>query len=149
MPFIAGMALVLGSSGCGGSGEPDMQSPTPAEERAALGAEAQLQREERELRQVEAEIRAEEQQRQKEASKSQPEPAPEPESSSGGFTGPQAKRYAEDREICGVFPASKVARDLGLPAGSDSVAIAEAYADGYQPQFHQAAFEGCLDGLGS
>jgi hypothetical protein len=143
------MALVFGWSGCGDSGEPDVQPPTPAEERAALRAEAQVQREEREQRQVEGEIRAGEQQRRKEASRSQPDSRSEPESTSGGFTGPQAKRYEEDREICGLFPPSKVARDLGLSASSDSVTIAEAYADGYQPQFHQAAFEGCLDGLGS
>lgn len=148
---MTGVVLVLSWSGCGGSGEPDVQSPTPIEERAARAAEAQVQREAREQRQVEAKIRAEEQQRRKEASRPlpEPEPVPEPGSASGGFTGPQAKRYAEDREICGLFPPSKVARDLGLPANSDSVTIAEAYADGYQPQFRQAAFEGCLDGLGS
>ncbi len=61
----------------------------------------------------------------------------------------QAKRYQEDREICGLFPPSQIAKEYGLPVSADPVSIAEAYADGYQPQFHQAAFEGCLDGLGS
>jgi hypothetical protein len=48
-----------------------------------------------------------------------------------------------------LFPPSQIAKEYGLPASADPVSIAEAYADGYQPQFHQAAFEGCLDGLGS
>jgi hypothetical protein len=48
-----------------------------------------------------------------------------------------------------LFPPSQVTREYGLPATADPVSIAGAYAEGYQPRFHQAAFEGCLDGLDS
>ena len=133
--------------GCGGSDDNAPEAPAPAEATPAREAEAQAAREAREQREVEAEVREEERQRKKEAAKI--EPAPEPESSGGKFTGAQAKRYQEDREICGLFPPSQIAKEYGLPASADPVSIAEAYADGYQPQFHQAAFEGCLDGLGS
>jgi hypothetical protein len=136
------VALMAGGTGCGSSGESEAERPTPAELRSA---EAERQREAREQRRVEAEIRAEE--RQGAQAKSEPEPESEP--ASGGFTGALAKRYQEDKELCGLFPASQIAKEYGVPAGADPVTIAEAYADGYQPQFHQAAFEGCLDGLGS
>jgi hypothetical protein len=135
---IAAAGLAVGSFGCGDGDEPAAERPTPAELRSA---EVQRQREVREQRQVEAEIHEEE--RQGEKAKPKPEPA------SGGFTGAQAKRYQEDKELCSLFPPSEIAREYGVPASSDPVTIAEAYADGYQPQFHQAAFEGCLDGLGS
>lgn len=141
---IAVTGLAVCWFGCGDADEPAAERPTPAELRSA---EAQREREAREKRQVEAEGREEERQRPKEAAKA--EPASEPESSGGKFTGAQAKRYQEDREICGLFPPSQIAKEYGLPASADAVSIAEAYADGYRPQFHQAAFEGCLDGLGS
>lgn len=133
--------------GCGDADSDAPEGPTPAEATLAQEAEAQAVREAREQREVEAEVREEERQRKKEAAKV--ESAPEPESSGGKFTGAQAKRYQEDREICGLFPLSQIAKEYGLPASADPVSIAEAYADGYQPQFRQAAFEGCLDGLGS
>ena len=133
--------------GCGDADSDAPEGPTPAEATPAREAEAQVARESREQREVEAEVREEKRERKKEAAKA--EPAPEPESSGGKFTGAQAKRYQEDFEICGLFPPSQIAKEYGLPASAGQVSIAEAYADGYQPQFHQAAFEGCLDGLGS
>jgi hypothetical protein len=133
--------------GCGDANSDTPEGPIPPEAKPAGEAEAQAARKAREQREVEADVREEEQQRSKEAAKA--ESAPEPESSGGKLTGAQAKRYQEDREICGLFPPSQIAKEYGLPASADSVSIAEAYADGYQPQFHQAAFEGCLDGLGS
>lgn len=133
--------------GCGEADSDAPEGPAPAEATPARESEAQAAREAREQREVEAEIREEERQRRKEAAKAKS--APKPESSGGKFTGAQAKRYQEDREICGLFPPSQIAKEYGLPASADPVSIAEAYADGYQPQFHQAAFEGCLDGLGS
>jgi hypothetical protein len=144
---ILGIAVVLAAIwiGCGDADSDAPEGPTPAEATQAREAEAQAVREAPEQREVE--VREEERQRKKEAAKVGP--APEPDSSGGKFTGAQAKRYQEDREICGLFPSSRIAKEYGLPASADSVSIAEAYADGYQPQFHQAAFEGCLDGLGS
>jgi hypothetical protein len=132
----AAVALVAAAAGCGGSDAPAPQAQPAAQQ------DPEAQREARERRQVEAEIRAEERRRSKAAAK------PEP-SSGGRFTGAQAKRYQEDKEICELFPASQVAKEYGLPPGSDPVTIAEAYADGYRPEFQQAALEGCLDGLGS
>lgn len=130
------LAAAAAAAGCGGSDEPAPQAAPAVQQGSGV------QREARERQQVEAEIRAEERRRSKAAAK------PEP-SSGSGFTGAQAKRYQEDREICGLFPPSQIAKEYGLPASADPVSIAEAYADGYQPQFQQAAFEGCLDGLGS
>jgi hypothetical protein len=144
---ILGIAAVLAAIwiGCGEADSDAPEGPTPAEATPAREAEAQAVREAPEQREVEAEVREEERQRKKEAAKA----GPAPDSSGGKFTGAQAKRYQEDREICGLFPSSQIAKEYGLPASADLVSIAEAYADGYQPQFHQAAFEGCLDGLGS
>jgi hypothetical protein len=146
---ILGVAGVLAAIwiGCGDADSDAPEGPTPSEATPAREAEVQAAREAREQSEVEAEVREEERRRKKEAAKA--EPVPKPESSGGKFTGAQAKRYQEDREICGLFPPSQIAKEYGLPASAGPVSIAEAYADGYQPQFHQAAFEGCLDGLGS
>lgn len=144
----AAICLVLAAAllGCGGSDETGSQSPSEAD---AKQQEAQIEREFRD--EAQSEKRAKEKATQKAASKPKAESAPEPESesetSSSKFTGAQANRYQEDKEICSLFPPSQVAKEFGLPAGSDEATIAEAYADGYQPAFHQAAFEGCLDGM--
>jgi hypothetical protein len=153
MRVAAVLAIALGvavfGAGCGGSDDSTIQqqqqaSPDP---QRIEKAEARAEREARELRKLESEVRADANARAAGSPKKTPPTTHESESTPK-FTGAQAKRYQEDKELCGLFPPSKVARDLGLPAGSDPITIAEAYADGYQPQFHQAAFEGCLAGLG-
>lgn len=137
-------SVLAAAGGCGGSEDSEPQSPTPAEAQ-------QGEREARELRQLEAEIRREQQAEKKKAkAKPAPEPKPDPEPKPGGapakFSGAQADRYETDYFICNSAGTSKVAKEFGVP-GADEVAAAEAYADGYRADFHQAAFEGCLDGL--
>jgi hypothetical protein len=147
---ILGIVGVLAAAwlGCGGSDGGEPEGPTPAEAKAAREAEAQAAREAREQREVAAEVREEEKQRKKEAAKAKPAPEPEPQpgEAPAKFTGPQADRYETDYFICESAGTSKVAKEFGVP-GADEVAAAEAYADGYRADLHQAAFEGCLDGL--
>jgi hypothetical protein len=81
-----------------------------------------------------------------------PTPAePEPARKGSGFTGELADRYDEAKVVCGSSPPAKVARDLGISVNVHTsegiVRIAERYARGYDARHHQAAFEGCLDGL--
>ena len=142
------VAMATSGAGCGASDNSTTTQQAPINERQIEKADARAEREARELRKLESEVRADAHAHAGGSAKKTPQATHESESTSK-FTGAQAKRYQEDKELCGLFPPSKVARDLGLPASSDSITIAEAYADGYQPQFHQAAFEGCLAGLGS
>lgn len=65
----------------------------------------------------------------------------------GGWTGQAAEVYSIAKKSCSAFPPKQVAGDLNLPSESDYVTIAEKFAAGYQPQFEQPAFEGCIDGL--
>jgi hypothetical protein len=67
--------------------------------------------------------------------------------STAGFTGKQQSRYVEDRAVCEVFPATQIAKQQGVPADSDWRTIALKYAEGFQPAFQRAAFEGCLAGI--
>jgi len=46
--------------------------------------------------------------------------------------------YEAAVEACSAFPPT---------AGETAIGAAEEYAAGYQAQFEQAAFEGCLDGF--
>ena len=55
--------------------------------------------------------------------------------------------YANAKAVCSAFPARKVARDLGVPEGSDLTTIATAYAHGYRPPFRPPVYRGCLAGL--
>lgn len=147
---ILGIVGVLAAAwiGCGGSDSDAPEGPTPGEAKATQEAEAQAAREARGQREVAAEVREEEGQRKQEAAKAKPpqEPEPQPGEAPAKFAGPQADRYETDYFICQSAGTSKVAKEFGV-FGADEVAAAEAYADGYRADFHQAAFEGCLGGL--
>ncbi len=82
----------------------------------------------------------------------EPTPSGEAPTLPGEFAGQDRENYNSAREICGAFPAVRSARDLGLRnnrgrTAEELVEIAEKYAEGFRPNFQQAAFEGCLDGL--
>lgn len=78
------------------------------------------------------------------------ETKPEP-TGAAKFTGQDRRNYEEAKAICSSSPPSKVASDLGLDVDvhtSEGLGrIAEKYAEDYRPNFRQAVFEGCLDGL--
>jgi hypothetical protein len=79
-----------------------------------------------------------------------PEAKPEP-TGAAKFTGQDRRNYEDAKFICSGFPPRKLASDLGLDVDvhtSEGLGrIAEAYAADYRPNFRQAVFEGCLDGL--
>jgi hypothetical protein len=79
-------------------------------------------------------------------------PAPaEPTTATDEFSGESASVYSDANALCSAFPPEKIARDLGIRADTSTsegiVSIAEAFAEGYRGDVHQAAFEGCLDAL--
>src|SRR4051812_20028 len=84
-----------------------------------------------------------------------PQATPESQSDtaeeSGQFTGQAKENYDVAKVVCGSKPPSGVASDLGLSVDGNTAEelgrIAERYARGYDAANHQAAFEGCLDGL--
>lgn len=49
-------------------------------------------------------------------------------------------------QVCSAVTPEAIARDYGV-GSTEPVALAEAYAAGYQPEVSQAAFEGCLAGI--
>lgn len=61
-----------------------------------------------------------------------------------GFLVSPQEIYEQEKELCSLFTVKEIAKDYGVAA--DPIAAAEAVAEGYQPPFQQAAFEGCLDG---
>jgi hypothetical protein len=67
------------------------------------------------------------------------------------FTGQDRINYEQARTVWRAFPPKQVAQDLGIAVDVGTseglVRIAEKYAEGYRPDFRQAVFEGCLDGL--
>jgi hypothetical protein len=82
----------------------------------------------------------------------EPPPAPaEPTTGADKFSGESASVYSDANALCSAFPPEKIARDLGIQADTSTsegiVSIAEAFAEGYRGDVHQAAFEGCLDAL--
>jgi len=85
--------------------------------------------------------------KQHKQSEPSPEPEPEPGEAPSKFKGQKAVRYESDYTVCSLFSPEQIAKEFGVPAGSDVVTIAEAAAEGYRPDFQQAAFEGCLDGM--
>ena len=75
---------------------------------------------------------------------------PQPEANedrAGGFSGQDARNYESAKEVCGGFPRSQVAKEVGLDPHADPGDIAQAYSRTYRPAFRQAVFEGCLAGL--
>ena len=57
------------------------------------------------------------------------------------------RNFENARDVCRLFPARRIAREYGVPPGSDDVTIALAYARVYRPGFRQPVFEGCLAGI--
>lgn len=83
----------------------------------------------------------------------QPEPRPEEEPSFEPSGESRDVGRGTAREVCGSLPPSQIARELGVP-GASSVAIAEAYGEGYRdgpaegtPNARDSAEAGCLEGL--
>lgn len=61
----------------------------------------------------------------------------------GGFTGLYADTYKTAKSVCKSFPLRKAAKELGLPASSDEVTVAEKFSrELYTAPHQQAAFEG-------
>lgn len=74
-----------------------------------------------------------------------------PTEQDGGGVEPGGERdteatYQTARDACSAFTVEELAEQLNTEA--DPVSVAEAFADGYQDWARQAAFNGCLDGLG-
>lgn len=152
-------AVALGLSGCGDSG-PDGANAGFVEHMEDLGvSREQAEREAREIdRQVARESRGQEARFQRELKRDEKGWAQEGQDevpraqglstgSTGGFTGKYAKRYEEDRIVCGLVPHSQIAREFGVASTSLPVEVAEAYADGFYGKFQHAAFKGCLAGI--
>jgi hypothetical protein len=53
--------------------------------------------------------------------------------------------YVSNFETCALFTVHEIARQEHVKG--EAVTLALHLADGYQPWAHQAAFEGCLDGI--
>jgi len=151
-----GLVAVLVALVVAGCGSDEEATPSPAEERNAQArqerkAKVKQERQARQERNAKgrqerkAKTRQERQARQERNAKGKPKP--EPGEAPAKFTGLKADRYETSYLVCKDARTSKVAKEYGLPAGSDEVTVAETYADDYRADFHQAAFEGCLDGL--
>lgn len=57
-----------------------------------------------------------------------------------------AMNYGIAYDICEITPPEQIRDELGA-VSLDPVDLANAYADGYQEEFRQPNYEGCLDAL--
>ena len=155
--ILGGVAAVIGGAavGCGNS-EPSGPNAKAVEEFEDLGlsqkeAESEVAAAGREatkgIRRDEARIRREVREEASSAPAAKPKPRQQTPAQAAGFTGKYEEAYELALFACAFHPLARIAREFHISSTSNQLEVAEAYADGYNGQFEQAAFEGCFQGV--